>query len=369
MRRTSRGFTLIELLVVIAIIAVLIALLLPAVQAAREAARRTPCVNNLKQMGSALQAYHGLLGSLPVASIRYQGDPTCIGCGYGALYTFRTLILPQLEQGPLFNEINFCYLYSPYGTGDIYGITVNSMVAATLVNVFVCPSDHELPPQGYAGAGNSGIGVPDSNYFASAGITVTDYATLFTPCTTASAMEGAIREFQTVRFSGITDGLSNTLLLGEMARGPNGPGQGNWFAAFGERVQRVASVGINQRLSCPSPLCPRFSLPEPANAPLAGHPELSGLRLVSCRGRELPVLRRLGEVPHGQHGPSHRVGLGHKGRRRGYLRVGLLNLAWESLVAATKRSNRPGLAGSQLAGAPSPECVVADQRVSRRVQS
>jgi prepilin-type N-terminal cleavage/methylation domain-containing protein/prepilin-type processing-associated H-X9-DG protein len=270
MRQRNRGFTLIELLVVIAIIAVLIALLLPAVQAAREAARRIECVNNLKQMGLALQAYHDQLGSLPVSSIRYQGDPTCIGCGYGALYTFRTVILPQLEQGPLFNAINFSYLYSPYGTGDIFGIPVNSTVAGTLVKVYVCPSDRESAPRGYAGAGNSGIGVSDSNYLASAGITVTGYATWFTPCTTAGATEGAIHEFQTVRFSGITDGLSNTLLLGEMARGPNGPGQANWFAAFGERVQRVTSVGINQRLSCPSPLCPRCSIPEPNNAPIEG---------------------------------------------------------------------------------------------------
>ena len=187
-----------------------------------------------------------------------------------ALYTFRTVILAQLEQGPLYNAINFSYLYSPYGTGDISGIPINSTVAGTLVKVFVCPSDLESQPSGYAGAGNSGIGVPDSNYLASAGITVTGYATWVTPCTTAGATEGAIHEFQTVRFSGITDGLSNTLLLGEIARGPNGPGQANWFAAFGERVQRVASVGINQRLSCPSSLCPLCDIPETANAPLNG---------------------------------------------------------------------------------------------------
>jgi type II secretory pathway pseudopilin PulG len=100
-------------LVVIAIIGVLIALLLPAAQAAREAARRAQRTNNLKQLGLALQSYQAQLGSFPVTSVRYLGDPTCIGCGYGALYTYRTLMLPQIEQGPLCNAINFSYLYSP----------------------------------------------------------------------------------------------------------------------------------------------------------------------------------------------------------------------------------------------------------------
>ncbi len=92
MRGRRTAFTLIELLVVIAIIAVLIALLLPAVQAAREAARRIHCVNNLKQMALALHSYQDQLGSFPTTTLRFKGDPTCIACGYGAFYTFQTLI-------------------------------------------------------------------------------------------------------------------------------------------------------------------------------------------------------------------------------------------------------------------------------------
>src|SRR3974390_1896131 len=100
MPRRRTAFTLIELLVVIAIIAILIALLLPAVQAAREAARRLQCVNNLQQMALALHGYQDQLGSFPPASLRYKGDPYCDVCGYGALYSFRPLILATLEQGP-----------------------------------------------------------------------------------------------------------------------------------------------------------------------------------------------------------------------------------------------------------------------------
>src|SRR5580693_8622186 len=98
MRKSQlRAFTLIELLVVIAIIAVLIALLLPAVQAAREAARRAQCVNNLKQIGIGMHNYHASMNGLP------WGDLT----GYWNDWSAIALMLPYLEQGPLYNSINF----------------------------------------------------------------------------------------------------------------------------------------------------------------------------------------------------------------------------------------------------------------------
>ena len=99
-----RGFTLIELLVVIAIISVLIALLLPAVQAAREAARRMQCANNLKQIGLALHGYNDGVGSLP-----WGEGPD----GWNN-WTAHVLLLPYLEQGAVFNAINFAdYVLPP----------------------------------------------------------------------------------------------------------------------------------------------------------------------------------------------------------------------------------------------------------------
>src|SRR5262245_7342752 len=100
MSLSRRGFTLIELLVVIAIIAVLIALLLPAVQAAREAARRAQCTNNLKQIALALHNYHDTTLSFPPGGINDRGF-------LGTWWSWASFILPRLEQGPLYNSINF----------------------------------------------------------------------------------------------------------------------------------------------------------------------------------------------------------------------------------------------------------------------
>ena len=123
--RPRRAFTLIELLVVIAIIGVLIALLLPAVQAAREAARRMSCTNNLKQIGIAMHNYHDAHGRLPIGYTFTPGY-TRGGFGWGAM------ILPGVEQGPLFDAANFSLpLWHD----------ANTTLATTTIGFYLCPSD------------------------------------------------------------------------------------------------------------------------------------------------------------------------------------------------------------------------------------
>ena len=114
--RFRRGFTLIELLVVIAIIAILIALLVPAVQKVREAAARTQCVNNLKNVALGMHNYHDVYKKLPYGE--GPGNPadpitTRRGCCWG---TWQTLLLPYIDQAPMFA------LYKNLGGNDITGI-------------------------------------------------------------------------------------------------------------------------------------------------------------------------------------------------------------------------------------------------------
>src|SRR5579863_932391 len=107
-QRRRSGFTLIELLVVIAIIAVLVALLLPAVQQAREAARRSQCKNNLKQLALACHNYHEISGQFPN---NYDGRPIAENAGNWQLsigdFGWIVMALPMMDQAPIYNQINF----------------------------------------------------------------------------------------------------------------------------------------------------------------------------------------------------------------------------------------------------------------------
>lgn len=139
--RPRPAFTLVELLVVIAIIGILVALLLPAIQAAREAARRTQCKNHLKQIGIALLNYHGAMGYFPVSQTG-SGPATSGGCGPG-YYSWQARLLPFLEEGPLYDSIDFeTNMSDACGSGvPISDSHPNAVAAATTISTLLCPSD------------------------------------------------------------------------------------------------------------------------------------------------------------------------------------------------------------------------------------
>ncbi len=184
-----RGFTLIELLVVIAIIAVLVSLLLPAVQQAREAARRSQCKNNLKQFGLAMHNYVDALGRLPLCNESQKVS-----------YSTHTFLLPYMDQGTVYNLINFNVNYSD---------PTNVIPLAAVVPSFLCPSDVSAPiPAGWAG----------TNYRANQGTGVL-YGL---PSTTVGGSgygepppSGVFVPGSALRIADITDGTSNTAAYSE----------------------------------------------------------------------------------------------------------------------------------------------------------
>ena len=260
-RYVRRGFTLIELLVVIAIIAVLIALLLPAVQAAREAARRSQCVNNLKQMGLALANYESALSSLPPAAIVYTYpayDPISQSTSGTRGHTMFGFILPYLEQSAIGNSINF----SVPPNAPPYNF-MQSTAFLTKIAAYICPSD--LPQQQTTTA--SGNVYSQASYSGMSGrIDTTKYYNGIPPCCGASVPsiqgDGLFHADYAYRFADITDGLSNTICIGEHSRFLNDPEPlMNWWNRYGNftsvngvtRAQVVAVSGstINAPLEVP----------------------------------------------------------------------------------------------------------------------
>jgi prepilin-type N-terminal cleavage/methylation domain-containing protein/prepilin-type processing-associated H-X9-DG protein len=220
------AFTLIELLVVIAIIAVLIALLLPAVQAAREAARRAQCTNNLKQIGLALFNYESGNGAFPPSgeSTNFTPSPPAtqfVDGGWSAL----ARILPYMEGGTSFNALNF----NIYEYNDAFGINLTG--AATVVNVYICPSSTRSPDGGRDGTdlNDGGISAATGGYgYNDYGPTCytdidpngqTTYAASFpaTPYRNKYARANGLLHQGKTRIAEITDGTSNTIAIGEDA--------------------------------------------------------------------------------------------------------------------------------------------------------
>ncbi len=230
-RSHRRGFTLIELLVVIAIIAVLIALLLPAVQAAREAGRRAQCINNMKQLGLALHNYESTNQTFPLGSSRnpydgigtYDDGNALPSSGYPSWdsWSAQALMLPYMEQKPLYDAINFNW--GPGARGGL-GANANSTVYNLKIATMLCPSD------GNAGKDNI------NSYFASIG--TNSYNCCNANARNVTGIFGY--EFNTP-ISGITDGTSNTIAFGEVLTGEAGATAGTGRASKGNSSGNIGS--------------------------------------------------------------------------------------------------------------------------------
>jgi prepilin-type N-terminal cleavage/methylation domain-containing protein/prepilin-type processing-associated H-X9-DG protein len=260
--RNRRGFTLIELLVVIAIIAVLIALLLPAVQAAREAARRTQCVNNLKQIGLAVMNYESSNGSFPYGAM---------AASYGTWYHS---VLNYVEGANLQNAYNFTgsACTAPSETAWSYSSAYNSTVSTSRVNSFGCPSDINSAPL---------AGVLSYNYVCNYGNTGTGYwqgqayiGGVIIPyagapfgwvssvpkvgCTSPTAATDPYLQLTPTpicTIASILDGTSNTLMIGECIQGQD-IGQGTYAGYTDLRgfIQYGPTAGFSTLLGPNSPL-------------------------------------------------------------------------------------------------------------------
>ena len=197
----KRGFTLIELLVVIAIIAILIALLLPAVQQAREAARRSTCKNNMKQLGIALHNYHETHGIFPQMQVENIRNTVYDPPGTESYLGWNVMLLPFMDQANIYNQINMNGPWrepiSPYTVAQL-------SLFQTPIASLACPSD---PADGL----NPNIG----NFGKSNYVGLYSCAFLPTGATTQTSVNSAWADHTPRNMKSFRDGLSNVVMLGE----------------------------------------------------------------------------------------------------------------------------------------------------------
>ena len=243
--RGRSAFTLVELLVVIAIIGILIALLLPAVQAAREAARRSQCVNNMKQVGLGIHQYHDTVGRLPAAGARGQGQNLIE-------LSWHVYVLPFIEESALYEQFDLT-------SGGGYLIAKRNELAINRIDTFLCPSSpvetmlsnpphNGNPPDvingampytthyyGVLGPKGQVPGKPSGTNYG-----VTGPTTHGQFCTQGAFQPTTYMDAHTLAFRDLIDGTSNTFMLGELS----------WTSETTGTRFRSWVRGVNSEWSC-----------------------------------------------------------------------------------------------------------------------
>jgi len=241
-RRRRAAFTLIELLVVIAIIAVLVALLLPAVQQAREAARRSQCRNNLKQLGLAVANYEGTFGQFPLTVCNWDG---ALGLSWSdaSKGSYLVRLLPYVDQVGLYEQIKFDRIGPAWGPDNVEGnfedLNGNGtqdpgegLLRHKVVSAFFCPSDPSVPLGGHSTKTNYALSMGNQGLDTNAGMCPQyAYGSMAAPggnmFGTGGSGHGNTADPRSIsgvvsranwgaKVSDITDGTSNVILGGEI---------------------------------------------------------------------------------------------------------------------------------------------------------
>ena len=330
-RPARNAFTLIELLVVIAIIAVLIALLLPAVQAVREAARRSQCVNNLKQLGLSIMNYESSNGAIPPTIYYYKTPPPG-----GNDFAMKARLLPYIEQIALYNALNMYLTY-----GDVN----NSTVRAVSINNLNCPSDSNIPSSTVTLPGGSVQTIGFTSYpnnlgtfDANNGGTLDGHAYEINAAALGKPLLDAV-----VTLAAVRDGTSNTVIFSEWIKWRN--------IANETGLQQIYKTTDPDNVAMPLATLAQHCQAAPYQAPNKGTDWLDGvsgkgggyshiqtpnkkacyfsnsngsaeLQRHRCEleprgGGERGISRRLGSFRQEQRQPEHLVGHRHEGGRRG----------------------------------------------------